>query len=157
MSSIKKNISSKPLKVKKSVKIAIVQSEYNPDITDALFKSCLSELKKSGVEEKNIFHVKVPGAWEIPIACQKLAKKEELDVIITLGLILKGQTPHFDFIASACAQGTMEVSLKHNLPILFGVLTTNTLSQAKARIKGGESGDKGIEVAQAAVKMTHLN
>ncbi len=153
MSSIKKNIALKPFMVKKSVKIGIVQSEYNSLITNVLLESCLAELKKSGVESKNIILQKVPGAWEIPIACQSLAKKNKLDVLITLGLILKGQTPHFDIIATACAQGIMEVSLKLDLPIIFGVLTTTTLAQAKARIKGGAHGDKGIEAAQAALRM----
>lgn len=153
MSLMKKNISGKKLTIKKTAKVGIVQSEYNPKITEALLDSCIKELKKAGLAEKNIVVRKVPGAWEIPIACQQLTKANKFDAIITLGLILKGQTPHFDFIASSCATGIMDVSLKADLPIIFGVLTTNTLAQAKARIKGGARGNKGIEAAQTAIKM----
>lgn len=153
MTSIKKNISKAPLKLKKQAKIALVQSEYNADITDALAKSCHETLAKAGLSAKNILMFKVPGAWELPIACQKVATSQKPDAIIGMGLILKGETPHFDFISAACAQGMMEVGLKFDLPVIFGVLTTNTLAQAKARIKGGKRGDKGVEVAHAAIKM----
>ena len=157
MANIKDNISKKKLVAPKAAKVGIVRSEYNPKITEALLESCLKELKKSGISEERIFVVTVPGAWEIPIATQQLIKAKKPNVVITLGLILKGQTPHFDFIAMACAKGIMDVSLETGLPIIFGVLTTNTLAQAKARIKGGSHGDKGIEAAQAAIKMLNLN
>lgn len=156
MTSIQENLATTPLKIKKNAKIVIVQSEYNSAITNALAESCIEELIKAGVQAENLLHYKVPGAWELAIAAQKLASSEKPDAIITLGLILKGDTPHFDFIASACATGIMDVSLKANLPITFGVLTTNTLEQAEARIHGGSHGDKGVETAQAAIKMINL-
>ncbi len=153
MASIKNNITGNKLTAPKGVKIGIVQSVYNSAITAPLLKSCIAELKKAGMTERNIIIRKVPGAWEIPFACQRLSNTDKPDAIITLGLVLKGQTPHFDFIASTCAQGIMDVSLKINLPIIFGVLTTNTLAQAKARINGGARGDKGKEAAQTAINM----
>ena len=146
MSSIKKNIAGKKVKVKSGAKIAIVQSTYNKEITDVLFKSCLEELKKGGVREKNIHHLRVPGAWEIPFACQQAAKKRP-DAIIAIGAIIKGETPHFDFIAKQVSGAIMNLSLKLDIPIIFGVLTILNLTQAKARIKGGRRGDKGLEAA----------
>jgi len=155
MSSIKKNIKGKKLEVKKGVKVAIVQSEYNSEITSSLMKSCVNELKKAGVAEKNISSLTVPGAWELPLGSLKATKKKP-DVVIALGCIIKGQTPHFDFIANAVSGAIMDLSLRQNIPIIFGVLTTLDLSQAKARIKGGKRGDKGVEAAQAAIKMINL-
>ena len=153
MSSIKENIKGKKLSAPKDVKIGIVKSEYNSGITDVLLKSCLQELKKSGVNEKNIKIMEVPGAYEIPYVCQKMALSKKYGVIIALGAVIKGETPHFDFIANSCANGIMDTMLKTNVPIIFGVLTTNNLPQAKARTKGGKVGDKGVESAQAAIKM----
>ena len=153
MSSIKKNIAGKPRQggAKKGLKIGIVQSEYNSEIGDALYKRCSDTLLASGVSGKNIVTVKVPGAFEIPLACQKLATLKKLDVIITLGALIKGETPHFDYIASSCAMGIMDVSLKTNVPIIFGVLTTNNMAQARARI------DKGAEAALSALQISNLN
>jgi 6,7-dimethyl-8-ribityllumazine synthase len=153
MSSIKNNIKGKKLTAPKGVKIGIVKSEYNSKITDALLESCVQELKKSGVGEKNIYVTEIPGAYEIPFACQKSALTKKCDAIIALGAVIRGETPHFDFIANSCSIGIMDVSLKMNIPIIFGVLTTNNIQQAKARIRGGNVGDKGVEAAQAAIKM----
>jgi len=153
MSSIKENIKGKRVIAPKGAKIGIVKSAYNSVITDELLKSCLQELIKSGVDEKNIKITEVPGAFEIPYVCQKMALSKKYGVIIALGAVIKGETPHFDFVANSCANGIMDVTLKTNVPIIFGVLTTNNLSQAKARIKGGKVGDKGVESAQAAIKM----
>lgn len=151
MSSIKKNIAGKSFTAKKGLKIGIVQSEYNAKISEALLKNCLNTLLKSDVAEKNITIIRVPGAYEIPYTCQKMIQSVKPDVVIALGAIIKGGTPHFDFIASSCAQGIMDVSLKMKLPIIFGVLTTNNLAQAKART------DKGVEAAQTALQMSNLN
>lgn len=151
MSSIAKNIAGKKFTAKKGLKVGIVQSEYNSKISEALLKGCKKTLLGAGVSEKNIILIKVPGAFETPYACQKLATTKKLDVIITLGAIIKGGTPHFDYIASACSKGIMDVSLKMEIPIIFGVLTTDNLAQAKARV------DKGIEAAQTALQMTKIN
>ena len=153
MSSIKENIKGKTVKAPKGAKIGIVKSEYNPKITNALLGSCVSELKKSGVDEKNIKIMEVPGAFEIPFACQSMLMSGKYDAIIALGAVIQGETPHFKYIAKACAVGIMDVSLKMNKPIIFGVLTTENLKQAKERITGGDRGDKGVEAALTALKM----
>jgi len=157
MASIQDNIDGKSMKINEPVKIGIIKSEYNPEITNALLESCLKTLKESGANESDIHIKTVPGAWELAMGCQKALKSNDFKVIITIGLILKGETPHFDFIAAACAQGIMEVSLKTATPIIFGVLTTNTPEQAKARIQGGNRGDKGVEIAQAAIQMINFD
>ncbi len=155
MSLIKKNIKV-GIKAKKSTRIGIVKSTYNSNITDALESSCVKELKKAGVSEKNIKSIEVPGAFELPFSCQKMAKTKKFDAIIALGAIVKGETPHFDIIANACAYGIIEASLRTGTPIIFGVLTTNNLAQAKVRIKGGKRGDKGVEAALTTIKMINL-
>jgi len=156
MSSIKNNITGKKLTVKNVAKVAIVVSEYNPDICNTMYISCREYLMRAGISEQNITKVDVPGAWEIPFACQMMSQNKP-DAIIAIGAIIKGETPHFDFIAKEVAGGIMSLSLQKNIPIIFGVLTTLNLNQAKARIKGGKRGDKGVEIAQAAIKMINLN
>ncbi len=151
MSSIQDNITGKEFSAKPGLKIGIVQSTYNAEIGDAMHGQCMKTLLAAGVEDGNILNIRVPGAFEIPIACQKMAQTGDLDVIITIGVIIQGETPHFDFIASACAQGIMDLSLKIDTPIVFGILTTSNLEQAKARI------DKGVEAAQTALQITNLN
>ena len=143
------------IKAKKGIKIAIAISQYNTDITSALLESSRNELVSRGVSDKNISITEAPGAFELPFVCQKLADSTKYDAIIALGAIIKGETPHFDFIASAVAQGIMDIGLKYKTPVIFGVLTTNNLKQAKDRIKGGIIGDKGVEAALAALKMTN--
>lgn len=151
MSSIQKNIAGKHVTAKKGLKIGIVRSEYNSEIGLPLYDACLKTLVESGVTEKNIKTIVVPGAFELPFACQQMTVKNKFHAIIALGVIIRGDTPHFEYIASACAQGIMDASLKTSVPIIFGVLTTENMAQAKARI------NKGVEVAIAAIEMTHLN
>lgn len=155
MSNIKKHLKS-DVKAKKNAKIAIAVSQYNPEITNTLLKSCTDELIKRGVLKKNIRKVDVPGAFELPYACQRLAISKKFDAIIALGCIVKGETPHFDFIAFAVSQGIMDISLMHKVPVIFGVLTTENLRQAKDRTKGGKRGDKGVEAALTALKIMNL-
>ncbi len=145
------------MKAAKGTKIGIVKSVYNPEITDALLKSCMDELAKSGVNGKNIKVIEVPGAFEIPYACQKMALEKKYDAIIALGAIIRGDTPHFKYIAKACANGIMDVSLKMNIPVIFGVLTTENIKQAKDRIRGGKCGDKGVEATQSALNVITNN
>ena len=151
MSSIQKNIAGKKVAARKGLKVAIVLSEYNLEIGGALLDCCLETLLKSGVSKDRIRTTKVPGAFEIPFACQKAIKEMKPDVVITLGAIIRGKTPHFDYIASTTAMGIMDVSLKTDVPIVFGVLTTNDLAQASARI------DKGTEAALTALQISHSN
>jgi 6,7-dimethyl-8-ribityllumazine synthase len=113
-------------------------------------------LVEQGMKEKNIQVIEVPGAFELPYACQKMALTKQFDALIAIGAIVKGGTPHFDFVAQAATEGVVEVSLKHNLPIIFGVLTTNDQEQAQDRIHGGKHGDKGIEAALSALRMAAL-
>ncbi|MDH5596575.1 MAG: 6,7-dimethyl-8-ribityllumazine synthase [Candidatus Peregrinibacteria bacterium] len=155
MSNISKNLRENRLEAPNGVKVAIVQSTYNSDVTDKLTESCVMELEKAGIPEKNVERFMVPGAWELPFGCQ-LASKSRPDVIIAIGCIIKGETPHFDFIAKAVSDGIMGLSLKIDLPIIFGVLTTLNEAQAKARTQGGARGDKGVEVAQATIQMLNL-
>jgi len=155
MSSIKTNLQS-PIKAKKRAKIAIAISQFNSNITDALLTSCKNELIRCGVSSGNIKVTDVPGAFELPFACNQLAKSKKYHAVIALGAIIKGETPHFDFIASAVSHGIMDVSLRYNIPVIFGVLTTNNLKQAKNRIQGGKRTDKGVEAALAAIKMINF-
>ncbi len=151
MSSIKKNIAGKKFTAKKGLKVGIVVSEYNSKISEALLKNCLETLLKSGVSENSIQTVRVPGAFEIPFVCQKLISSRKPHVVIALGTIIRGGTPHFDFVASGCTTGIMDLSLKTEVPIVFGVLTTDNLAQAKARVA------KGTEAAQTALQISSIN
>ncbi len=153
MASIQKNIEGKTFFVSPKTKISIVQSAYNPKITDALRESCIEELKKADVLSENIHTSMVPGAFELPLGCQRAIQKDEPDAVIALGLVLQGETPHFDYVAGPASQGLMDVSLKYNLPVIMGILTTLNQEQADARVRGGSHGDKGIEAAQAALSM----
>lgn len=145
------------VKAPEGVKVGIAVSQYNKDITDKMLVSCREELVERGVLLKNIRAFDVPGAFELPLACQKMADTKNFDAVIALGLVIQGETPHFDFIAFEASHGIMEVSLKYNLPVVFGVLTTHNTGQAKARIRGGKKGDKGKEAALTALKMLQLN
>lgn len=138
----------------KSVKIGIVVSEWNTEITDSLMKAAYSFLVEKGVKEKNI-HVKyVPGSFELPLGAQWMAQ-QNMDAVITLGCVIQGETRHFDFICQACADGIMNVGLQFNKPVIFGVLTTQNQQQAIDR-SGGKHGNKGVEAAETALKMIEL-
>ena len=156
MSDIKKHLRS-DVKAPKGAKIGIAVSKYNPEITSKLLESCQDELVVRGISLKNIYVVKVPGAFELPYACQELAESKKYDALIALGAVIRGETPHFDFIANATTHGIMDTSLKYKMPVAFGVLTTNNLKQAKDRVQGGKKGDKGKEAALTALKMINLN
>ncbi len=152
MSEIAKNIGHR-ISFRGLARVAIVKSAYNKEIVDELFESCYKELVDSGLSPKNIATVEVPGAFELPYGCQKMILLKKFDAVIALGAVIKGETPHFDYIALSTARGIMDVSLKFGIPVIFGVLTTNSLAQAKARIKGGKRGDKGKEAARAVLKL----
>lgn len=139
--------------IPKNAKVALVVSSYHNDITYPLRDSATSTLRQNGIAAKNIRIFEAPGAFELAYVAQQVAQKKLADVIITFGCIIKGETPHFDFVALGTTNGIMEVSLKHGIPVVFGVLTTLNLKQAKNRIKGGKSGDKGAECALAALHL----
>ena len=140
----------------KGLKVAIVQARFNQKITDALTKGAVKALKKSGVADKDIKIFQVPGSFEIPLVCQRLAKAKKYDGIITIGAVIKGETAHFDYIAKAATDGVMRVMLDFGIPITFGIITTYDLAQAKKRARNNKS-NKGYEAGMALAEMISLS
>jgi 6,7-dimethyl-8-ribityllumazine synthase len=136
-------------------KFAIVVAEWHHAITDALLQAAVETLKYHGAVSSHIKVVYVPGSFELSLGAQKLAQKKKYDAVICLGCIIQGETKHFDFIAQAVAHGITNVSLKYDKPVIFGVLTTDTLEQAQDRA-GGKHGNNGEEAAISAIKMLAL-
>ena len=139
----------------KDIKVAIVLSLFNEFIGQKLLDGALKSLKENKVNENNIDIVKVPGAFEIPLTADKLASLKKYDTILCLGAVIRGETPHFDYVAEAASTGILQVSLKYGLPIAFGVLTTNNVEQAVERA-GGKHGNKGYDIAITALEMADL-
>lgn len=153
-----KNLSSNPKVNQPSAKkmhISIVVSEWNTEITAALLKGAVDTLINNGVSEKNISTSWVPGSFELPMGAQLVAEYKKTDAIICLGCVIQGETRHFDFICDAVANGITRVNLDYNIPVIFGVLTTNNQQQAIDR-SGGKHGNKGDEAAYTAIKMAEL-
>ncbi len=136
-------------------RIGIIVSEWNKEITDALLDGCMKTLLKHGAPTFNINTINVPGSFELPSAAQMLLEAMDLDAVICLGCIIKGETKHDDYIANAISHGIMIVSIDYSTPVIFGVLTTNNLQQAKDR-SGGKLGNKGDEAAITALRMAAL-
>ena len=132
-------------------RIGVVQARFNQGITDALWNACRAELLALGVVEKNIRHVSVPGALEVPTALQALAERNEFDALIALGCIIRGETYHFELVANESGAGVTRVSLDYQLPIANAILTTEDLPQAVAR-----QDEKGRDAARVAVEMAQL-
>ncbi len=130
----------------------IIVSEWNEEVTEALFSGAYQTLIQHGAKKKNIIRKNVPGSFELSLAAQWMAQEESVDAVICLGCVIQGETKHFDFICSAVAHGITNVGLKYNKPVIFGVLTPNTQQQALDRA-GGKHGNKGDEAAITAVKM----
>ncbi len=137
------------------MRIAIVIAEWNIEITGALRDGAIKTLLENGVVEDDILVKYVPGSFELSFGAQLLCENKSVDAVICLGCVIQGETRHFDFICDAVAQGTTNVSLKYNKPVIFGVLTPNTQQQAIDRA-GGKHGNKGDEAAITALKMVHL-
>ena len=135
------------------LRIGVVVSRFNEFITEQLAKGALEVLEKHGCPHENIRFVKVPGAWELAIAARHLAP--DCDAIIALGAVVRGDTPHFDFVAGGATDGLNRVSLDTGVPIAFGVLTTDNMQQAMDRA-GGKSGNKGAEAAEVAIELANL-
>ena len=133
-------------------RIALVVSRYNSFIVDRLLKGCLNTLMNAGIKRANVRLIKVPGAFEIPVAVKSVADQSNVDAIITLGAVIRGETLHFEIIASECARGIGSIAIESGIPIIFGVLTVNTVDQAMDR-SGDEESNKGSEAAQAALEM----
>jgi 6,7-dimethyl-8-ribityllumazine synthase len=136
-------------------KIVIVASEFNRFIVDQLVSGALDALTRNGLEEQEVATVWVPGAFELPLAADRLAQSGKFDAIITLGAVIRGGTPHFDYVAGECARGVASVSLNRGLPVIFGVLTTDDIEQALERAGTGE-GNKGFDSAMAALQMIEV-
>jgi len=134
------------------MRFGLVVSQFNSLITERLQAGALDALCRHGVHEKDIVVVQVPGAFDIPLFAKKMAASGRYDALVCLGAVIKGETPHFDYISAAMTQGIKEVMLTHGLPVAFGVLTTESMEQALDRA-GGKAGNKGAEAALAAVEM----
>ncbi len=135
------------------LRIGVVVSRFNEFITEQLAQGALETLEKHGCLHENIHFVKVPGAWELPIVAQALAS--HCDAVVALGAVVRGDTPHFEYVAGGAADGLQQVSLDTGVPIAFGVLTTDDLQQAMDRA-GGKNGNKGSEAAEAAIEVANL-
>lgn len=136
-------------------KIGIVTAQWNAEITGALYHGAIELLAKQGVKPENIIDITVPGSFELTSGADIMLNKKDVDAVICLGCVIKGETPHFDFICNAVANGITQVAVKYNKPVIFGVLTTNTLEQAQERA-GGKHGNKGEEAAVTALLMSNL-
>jgi len=136
-------------------RFALIVSRFNEFISRKLLEGCLDALDRHGVAEKNVEVFWTPGSFEMPPVAQKLAESKKYDAVIALGAILRGETPHFDFIASECAKGIAQVSMKTGVPVIFGVITADTLEQAIERA-GTKSGNKGADAAASAIEMANL-
>lgn len=134
---------------------AIVVSEFNHEVTDKLFEGAYSRLIECGIDKTNITVKKVPGAVEIPLVAQLFAKTNKYKAIICLGAVIRGETDHYDYVCDQVSQGCQKVMLDYNIPVIFGVLTTNDEQQALDRA-GGAAGHKGIYAADAAIHMAAL-
>jgi len=136
-------------------KIGIVVSRFNDFITGRLMDGAVDTLVRHGVEDKDIDVVKVPGAFEIPMTAKKMCANKKYDAILCLGAVIRGATPHFNFVAGEAAKGVGSLAMEASIPVLFGILTTENLEQAIERA-GAKSGNKGAETALAAIEMVSL-
>ena len=139
----------------RGLKFAVVVSRFNSFITDRLLAGALDGLTRSGAAESDIEVVRVPGSWEMPLAVSTIAAQKRHDAILCLGAVIKGETPHNDYIAAEAAKGIAQASLASGVPVAFGVLTTHSLEQAIDRA-GAKSGNKGYDAAMTAIEMANL-
>lgn len=138
------------------LKVGIVVGRFNEFITSKLLGGAQDALRRHGVQEEDVDIAWVPGAFEIPLIAKIMAKSEKYDAIITLGTVIRGATPHFDYVCSEAAKGVGALNLAHEIPVIFGVLTTDTIEQAVERA-GTKAGNKGWDAATSAIEMANLN
>ena len=138
-----------------NMKFGIVVSQWNNKITDGLYNGAFTTLIESGVSENNIEKIEVPGSFELIFGAKVLSRKD-VDAIICLGSVIQGETKHFDYVCQAVSNGIKDLNISLNIPVIFGVLTDNTMEQAVNR-SGGKHGNKGVEAAVTAINMVHLN
>lgn len=134
---------------------AVLVGRFNSFVVESLLAGALDALKRHGVSDSNVTIVRAPGAWELPLVAKKLAASGQYDAIIALGAVIRGGTPHFDYVAGECAKGLGVVSLEANLPVSFGVLTVDSIEQAIER-SGTKAGNKGADAAMVAIEMISL-
>src|SRR6478752_4166601 len=143
------------LVVPQGSKFAIVGSRFNAFIVERLIEGAVDALVRHGAEPANITVVRVPGAWEIPLVCRRLAKSGKLDAVVAVGAVIRGATPHFDHVANEVSKGVAQASLDSGVPIAFGVLTTDSIEQAVERA-GTKAGNKGFDAAVSAIELVNL-
>lgn len=158
MATINKNLSvydKETVPSAESLRFGIVVAEWNEEITEGLFKGAVAALADCGAKEENIVRWNVPGSFELTYGCKKLLTSQKVDAVIAIGSVIRGETQHFDFVCSAAAQGIKDLNVRFDIPVIFCVLTDDTLQQAQER-SGGKHGNKGTEAAIAAIKMASL-
>lgn len=143
------------LVVPQGAKFAIVGSRFNAFIVERLIEGAVDAIVRHGGSAANVSVIRVPGAWEVPLVCQRLAKSGKLDAIVAVGAVIRGATPHFDHVANEVSKGVAQASLSSGVPIAFGVLTTDSIEQAVERA-GTKAGNKGFDAAMAAIEMVTL-
>jgi len=136
-------------------RFGIVVGRFNSFVVESLLDGALDTLKRHGATEKDIEIVRVPGAFEIPLACKQMAASKKYDAIIALGAVIRGGTPHFEFVAGECSKGLAQVMMEYSMPVAFGVLTVDTIEQAIERA-GTKAGNKGVEATLSAIEMVNL-
>mgnify|MGYP005986417555 FL=1 len=138
------------------LRIGLIVSQWNKEITHALYKGAVETLISHGVKDQDIITFHVPGSFELPFGASKMIDKHAPDAVIVIGSVIQGETKHFDFVCQATAQGVMDLNIQTQTPVVFCVLTDNTLQQAQDR-SGGKHGNKGVEAAVAAIQMATLS
>ncbi|MFT0715812.1 6,7-dimethyl-8-ribityllumazine synthase [Flagellimonas lutimaris] len=139
----------------KNLRFGIVVSEWNGEITEALFKGAEDALLDCGALSENVIRWNVPGSFELTFGCKKMIQTEKVDAIVAIGSVIRGETSHFDFVCSATAQGIKDLNVAYDVPVIFCVLTDDNIEQSRAR-SGGKHGNKGTEAAIAAIQMAVL-
>ena len=137
------------------VRVAVIAARFNADITDRLLRGALEALRDHGARDEDVSSIRVPGAWELPQAASRVVETGRFDAVITLGCVIRGETPHFDFVCQEATLGLGAVARAAHVPVVFGVLTTDDTAQAMARAGDGRD-NKGYEAAMAALEMIHV-
>ncbi|MCG6862408.1 MAG: 6,7-dimethyl-8-ribityllumazine synthase [Chromatiaceae bacterium] len=138
-----------------NARFCLVVSRFNSFVVESLLAGAVDALRRHGAEESDLTIVRIPGAFEMPLTIERIAAKGGYDAIVALGAVIRGGTPHFDYVAGECVKGMAHVSLKHGIPVAFGVLTVDTIEQAIERA-GTKAGNKGAEAAMSAIEMVNL-
>jgi 6,7-dimethyl-8-ribityllumazine synthase len=139
----------------RDARFALVVARFNSFVVESLLEGAIDTLKRHGAEDKDMQIIRVPGAFEMPLAAQRLAATKSYDAIIALGAVIRGGTPHFEYVAGECTKGLATVSMQHDIPMAFGVLTVDSIEQAIER-SGTKAGNKGAEAAMSAIEMVSL-